>query len=186
VSKLIDRVDRVKSAKLNGQPMKVSNTVYWATVDVVSGSSSTPVPFTGILGSAGGKWCWKNMSGAASIPESVPSPRSTISSRTSTSRSQSGTASGEGAALVQSFVNKINAKDTAGASSLVCPGSEGNAISYIEKATSGSPNITVALSGSGNYLIGDVNGTFNGKNAGGIVLAHNPTGTFCISGFVVY
>jgi hypothetical protein len=68
----------------------------------------------------------------------------------------------------------------------VCPGSEGNAISYIEKATSGSPNITVNLIGSGNYLTADVNGTFNGKNAGGIVLAHNTTGTFCISGFVVY
>jgi hypothetical protein len=75
----------------------------------------------------------------------------------------------------QDFVDKINSKDKASATSLVCPGSEGDANSYIDKATSGSPNITVDLNGTGDFLTGSVKRTFHGKDAGGIVPANNAT-----------
>jgi hypothetical protein len=126
------------------------------------------------------------------VPSSSPTSRS--SAPTSTSRSSAPTTSGrgtpttgDGAAVIQQFVDKINVKDKAGATSLVCSGSEASTSTYIDKTTSSdSPAITATPTGSGNFINADVGGTYNGKEANGIVLAHNTTGTFCISGFIVY
>ena len=154
----------------------MSDSEYKATVSLsVNGKAGMAI---GTIASAGDKWCWKLVSGQRSS-----SPTSRSSARTSPAGTPS---TGDGAAVIKDFIDKINAKDKAGATSLVCSGSEDRTATYIEKATSSdSPAITATPTGSGSYLSA-VGGAYNGKEAGGIVLAHNTTGTFCISGFVVY
>jgi hypothetical protein len=116
------------------------------------------------------------------LRSSSPTSRSSAPTRTSATGTPS---TGDGAAVIKDFINKINAKDKAGATSLVCSGSEDRTATYIEKATSSdSPAITATPTGSGSYSPSVA--AYNGKEAGGIVLAHNTAGTFCISGFVVY
>jgi hypothetical protein len=129
------------------------------------------------------------------VPSSSPTSRSSAPTSTSRSRSSAPTSTskretpstGDGAAVIQQFVDKVNAKDEAGATSLVCSGSEATTSTYIYKATSSdSPAITATPTGSGNFINADVGGTYNGKEANGIVFAQNTAGTFCISGFIVY
>jgi hypothetical protein len=175
---VIDGVSSAANVK-SGPVEKVSDSEYKATVPLsVNGKAGTAI---GTIAIAGDKWCWTLVSGLRS---SSPTSRSSAPTRTSATGTPS---TGDGAAVIKDFINKINAKDKAGATSLVCSGSEDRTATYIEKATSSdSPAITATPTGSGSYLSAAVGGAYNGKEAGGIVLAHNTTGTFCISGFVVY
>lgn len=181
VDQVINGVSAASNATL-GQVQKVSESEYRATVTLkVNGRSNTA---TGTITSAGEKWCWKLVSGLKSSSTTTPRPPTTSSS---SSPSQPPVASsGPGPALIQSFVDKINAKDKAGATALVCPGSENLTSQYINEGVSGTPQITATVSGTGDFISADVGGTFNGKKANGIVTAQNTTGTFCVSGFVVY
>ena len=180
----IGAVSSVSDVKL-GQLDKVSDSEYKAMVSLsINGKPSTT---TGTIASAGDKWCWKLLSGLHSSPSSTKKS-TTTRSPTSTRSSSTGTpSSGDGAAGVKNFIDKINAKDKAGAAALVCPGTEGKTVPSIEKATSSdSPAITATPSGSGNFITADIGGTYNGKGAGGILLARASGGTFCVDGFVVY
>jgi hypothetical protein len=186
VGNVIDGVSAASNAKLGGV-QKISDSEYRATVTLsVNGKAGTA---TGTIASAGANWCWKQVSGLSlPTPTSKTSTSTRRSTSTSTKTSATGTPStGEGATVVKNFIDKINAKDKAGATALVCAGSEGNTATYIEKATSSdSPALTATPTGTGDFISADVGGTYNGDDAGGIVLAHDITGTFCISGFVVY
>jgi uncharacterized protein (UPF0333 family) len=183
VSQMINDVGTVSNAKLDKLD-KVSDSEYKATVSLAV--SGRPATVSGTLASAGDKWCLK-LIGSARTPTSTKkstTPRSPSSPRSSTPGAPS---TGEAADGIKSFVDKVNAKDKAGATAMVCQGAEANSVPYIDKAVaSDSPAITATPSGGGSFVSADIGGTYNGKEAGGIVLGRITGGAFCISGFVVY
>jgi hypothetical protein len=183
VSDVIGAVSSVSDAKL-GKVEKVSASEYSAAVTL--SVNGRPGSTTGTIASAGDKWCWSKVSGLRS--SSPTSTKKSTTPRSTTPGSSTGTpSSGDAAAGVQNFVDKINAKDKAGATALVCQGAEANSVPYIEKAVaSNSPAITATVSGSGSYISADIGGTYNGKDAGGILLGRLTGSNFCVAGFVVY
>jgi hypothetical protein len=184
VSEMIDDVADISNVKLDKLD-KVSDAEYKATVSLtVSGRAAT---MSGTLASAGDKWCLKLIGSSGRTPTSTKKPTSTRSTTPRSSTNTGTPSTGEGAEGIKSFVDKINAKDKAGATAMVCQGAEANAVPYIDKAVaSDSPAITATPSGSGSFVSADIGGTYNGKEASGILLGRTTGGTFCISGFVVY
>jgi hypothetical protein len=183
VSEMIDDVADISNVKLDKLD-KVSDSEYKATVSLtVSGRATT---IAGTLASAGDKWCLKLIGSSTRTPTSTK--KSTTPRSSTPSRSTPGTPStGEAADGIKSFIDKVNAKDKAGATAMVCQGSEANSVPYIDKAVgSDSPALTATPSGGGSFVSADIGGTYNGKEAGGIVLGRVTGGAFCISGFVVY
>ncbi|MDT7729152.1 MAG: hypothetical protein QOI21_5728 [Actinomycetota bacterium] len=184
ISEVINAVSSVSNVKL-GKVEKVSDSEYTATVTL--NVNGTPGSTTGTIASAGNKWCWSKVSGLrTSSPTSTKKP-TTPRSSTAPRSSTGAPSSGDAAAGVQNFVDKINAKDKPGATALVCPGAEANTVPYIDQAVaSDSPAITATPSGSGSYISADIGGTYEGKEAGGILLGRLSGSTFCVAGFVVY
>jgi len=189
VQQVIDGVSAASNAKL-GTVEKVTASEYRATVTLsVNGKATTA---TGTISSAGDKWCWKEVNGLRVPTSTTKAPtstrRTTTSPRTTTS-SPGGAADGGGAVLIKNFLDKINAKDKAGATAMVCSdsASQDRSISYINEATSSdSPAIKATPTETGDVVLADVEGTYEGRDAQGKVLAENIDGKFCIAGFVVY
>jgi hypothetical protein len=188
IDQVINGVSAASNAKL-GTVDKMSASEYRATVTLkVNGKAGTA---TGTIASAGDKWCWKQVSGLNVPTSPTKSPTSTRRTTTSprTTTSSPNTDSTGGVVLIKDFLGKINAKDQAAATALVCSDSESQnrSVSYIQKATSSdSPAITASPTETGDVVLADVQGTYEGRAAQGKVLAENINGKFCIAGFVVY
>ncbi|SDX21196.1 hypothetical protein SAMN05421504_102677 [Amycolatopsis xylanica] len=172
----LDTVSNVKLDKLD----KKSETEYVAAVSMVV--KSKPGTATGTIVKAGDKWCWKLISRLKVAGGTTSAPKTSASAPTSTSAKP---ASGAGAAALKEFVDKVNAKDKAGAMALACADAK-DIEKDIDSAIAASPELTVEASGGDFLVTGSIHGKLNGKDASGLMLGDNTSGKFCISVFGVF
>ncbi len=88
--------------------------------------------------------------------------------------------------VVTEFVGKLNAKDAAGASAMVCKGSEQLSKEAIERATTGSPDLKADKVGTKTGISADLGGTLNGKKAVGFVALTETSKKWCVSNVFVF
>ncbi|WP_329069178.1 hypothetical protein [Amycolatopsis sp. NBC_01480] len=93
--------------------------------------------------------------------------------------------SGEGKSTVEAFLAKINAKDAAGASSMVCQGSESFSKDSITESTAGTPQLKAGEYSGSAIVTATISGSVSGKDANGSVIASSFDGKWCIGGFFV-
>lgn len=189
VTSAIDDVGSVTTATLAGALTKVSDVSYTGTLQVTvdDGNSSQ---FVGTLASENGKWCWQKLARSTTGARSSASP--TSRSRTS-STSSTGSDSGSGAELyrttVQNFLDKINASDSAGAMSMVCPKSLSDLQSDVSKAAVPGTGLSIeSLSGTGGWSIGQLTGSVAGQKItiGSVGTDDGSGSASCIDLFNVY
>jgi hypothetical protein len=125
---------------------------------------------------------------AAPPNSSQQEPPPSSSSSSSSSSSAGGSSVQGGIAVLQSFVDKLNKQDAAGATALVCPDSLDDVVQLgISRATSGPANLSLSNAGPGtieNSATANVVGTVNGQTVpvGGFIGANNKTGSgYCIT-----
>ena len=84
------------------------------------------------------------------------------------------------------FVAKLNAKDAAGASAMVCKGSEDLAKEGITRATTGDPDLKADKVTTKTGISSDLSGTLNGKKAVGFVALSEVSKKWCVSNVYVF
>lgn len=93
--------------------------------------------------------------------------------------------SGAGKSTVEAFLAKINAKDAAGATSMVCQGSESFSKDSITESTAGTPQLKAGEYSGSAIVTATISGSVSGKDANGSVIASSFDGKWCIGGFFV-
>lgn len=183
IAQIIDNVDKVSDVKLNGGVTKVSETEYTAVVAMkINGNASTR---KGTLGKSGDSWCWRKVGAASSSGGKTTTPKPTETTVPG-SGSGSNSANPEGAAVIKSFVDKLNGNDTPGALALTCPELKESIDRWVKSLL--KPPYAFTVTGiDGDYFIsGDIGGTAGGKAVDGLIFATSTDGkTFCVSSFLV-
>ncbi|WP_033290091.1 hypothetical protein [Amycolatopsis jejuensis] len=121
-------------------------------------------------------------SSSPQLPTDESSPPTDESTAPSTG---GGSASGPAKQTVDAFMAKINAKDAAGATSMVCPGTESFSKDSIDEATKGDPKLTVAGYEGTATVTANLDGTLSGKDANGSVIVTKVGGNWCVGFFFV-
>jgi hypothetical protein len=136
----------------------------------------------------GTDWCWKDIvQGTDPGSSSTGSPGTPSDDEPTTEESTpSGGATGdsEGEKFVQSFLDKLNAGDGAGAAALSCSDSTSQA--DITEAGTQKPNLEMDPAGTtadSSYVGADLKGTLNGAQASGRTSAFLEDGKWCIYTF---
>ncbi|WP_020663994.1 hypothetical protein [Amycolatopsis benzoatilytica] len=91
--------------------------------------------------------------------------------------------------LADNFIGKLNAKDSAGASAMLCASakSSGSAQKNIDEAVSSDPQLTIKQLNANPYLsTATLGGSMSGKTANGLMLLDPNNGNLCISSFTVF
>jgi hypothetical protein len=88
--------------------------------------------------------------------------------------------------VITDFVAKLNAKDAAGATALVCEGFEPMTKDDITEATSGTPDLKPDKVTTTEGTSSQLGGTLNGKKVVGYVAASNISTKWCVSGLFVF
>lgn len=187
IDEVLDNLDKASDVTLTGTE-KTSGTSASAKVNLKI--SGRPTTASGELAAAGDKWCWKSVSGGLR-PGSTKSSRTT-GTRTSTSSSSSapGSASDttQGDAAINQFLGKINAKDSAGANSLLCKTSDADTKKNIDAAIAGNANLVLETptTGGSSYVTGTLGGQIKGSEAYGVVSSTNMDNTgFCVDTLIL-
>ncbi|MDT8910705.1 hypothetical protein [Amycolatopsis sp. PS_44_ISF1] len=92
---------------------------------------------------------------------------------------------GAGKTTIDEFIAKINAKDAAGATSMVCQGSESFSKDSISETTGGTPALKAGEYSGTALVTASIGGSVSGKDANGSVIASSFQGKWCIGGFFV-
>ena len=88
--------------------------------------------------------------------------------------------------VVTDFVAKLNAKDAAGASAMVCKGAEQLSKEAIDRATTGSPDLKADKVSTKTGISADLGGTLGGKKAVGFVALTQNSKKWCVSNVFVF
>lgn len=88
--------------------------------------------------------------------------------------------------VVTDFVAKLNAKDAAGASAMVCKGAEQLSKEAIDRATTGSPDLKADKVSTKTGISADLGGTLSGKKAVGFVALTQNSKKWCVSNVFVF
>ena len=117
----------------------------------------------------------------------APPPQQSKSASPKPSSPKTTTPSTAGAdPVVTEFVAKLNAKDAAGASALVCKGAEQLSKEAIDRATTGSPDLKADKVTTKTGISADLGGTLNGKKAVGFVALTETSNKWCVSNVFVF
>lgn len=151
-------ISDIDSAELK-DTREESDTEVVATLNIVVDGDADDYEVTVVKD--GGDWCWKDISGG-----STSSDDSTTSEETSTEESPTGSATGDtdGEKFVQSFLDKLNSGDGAGAAAMSC--SDSTSQSDITDAASQGAQLQMDLNGTTadeGYVGADLKGTLGGQ-----------------------
>jgi len=175
-------IDEISSAKLKDTQEKSDKEVVATLTIVVDGSDGD---YDVTVVKDGGDWCWKDIStgsGGGGLDDS--SDPSAESSSVEPPTGQAPTGDTDGEKFVQSFLDKLNAGDGAGAAAMSC--SDSTSQSDITEAAGKSPQLQVDPEGTtvdDTYVGADLKGTLSGQNASGRTSAFVEDGKWCIYTF---
>ncbi|TDV39999.1 hypothetical protein [Actinophytocola oryzae] len=171
-------IDEIDSAELKDTREKSDDEVV-ATLNIVVDGDDGDYDATVVKD--GGDWCWKDItSGPADSGSS--STEETSSSAPAPGGGATGDSDGE--KFVQSFLDKLNAGDGAGAAALSC--SDSTSQGDITQAATQSPKLEMDPAGTtadSSYVGADLKGTLNGATASGRTSAFVEDGKWCIYTF---
>jgi hypothetical protein len=173
-------IDEISSAELKDTDEKSSSEVV-ATLDIVVDGKNGDYEATVVKD--GKDWCWKDIT-ASGGGDSTSSSEDETSEDTSTSDLPPATGDSDGEKFVQSFLDKLNAGDGAGAAALSC--SDSTSQSDITTAATQAPQLQMDPAGTtadSSYVGADLKGTLNGKDASGRTSAFLEDGNWCIYTF---
>lgn len=171
-------IDEIDSAELK-DTKEQSDTEVVATLNIVVDGSDGDYEATVVKD--GGDWCWKDITSSGGDSTDT----STESTDTSTSENLPPATGGtDGEKFVQSFLDKLNAGDGAGAAALSC--SDSTSQSDITEAAGQSPQLQMDPAGTtadSSYVGADLKGTLGGAEASGRTSAFLEDGKWCIYTF---
>lgn len=174
-------IDEISGAELKDTEKK-SDTEVVATLSIVVDDSDGDYEVTVVKD--GGDWCWKDISaGSGGGGDSSDAPTDS-SSPDSSPAGQPPTGDTDGEKFVQSFLDKLNSGDGAGAAAMSC--SDSTSQSDITEAATQSPQLQVDPEGTtvdDTYVGADLKGTLNGQDASGRTSAFVEDGKWCIYTF---
>lgn len=174
-----DDIDQVDSAKLKDTTEK-SPTEVVATLTIVADGKTGEYDAT--VKKTGGEWCWQDIkSGSGSLDETSTEETADNSSTDDLPPATGGT---DGEKYVQSFLDKLNAGDGAGAAGMSC--SDSTSQGDITTAAGQSPQLQMDPAGTtadSSYVGADLKGTLNGAPATGRTSAFLEDGQWCIYTF---
>jgi hypothetical protein len=171
-------IDEISSAKLKDTDEKSDSKVV-ATLSIVVDGDKGDYDVTVVRD--GGDWCWQDITAGSGGLGGSTTPSS---EDTSTSDAPPATGDTDGEKFVQSFLDKLNAGDGAGAAALSC--SDSTSQSDITEAATQGPKLQMDPSGTtadDTYVGADLKGTLNGKEASGRTSAFVENGKWCIYTF---
>lgn len=175
-------IDEIDSAELE-DTREESKTEVVAVLNIVVDGDGDAYEATVVKD--GGDWCWKDFSGG-----SDSSDDSSASEEPTEESSESGTPSSdgsEGVAFVQSFLDKLNGGDGAGAAAMSC--SDSTSQGDITTAASQSPSLQIdqaGLTADSTYVGAPLTGTVNGQAVTARTSAFVENGSWCIYTFFAY
>jgi hypothetical protein len=180
VTSATNAIDEIDSAELKDTDEK-SDTKVVAILNIVVDGDGDDYEVTVVKD--GGDWCWKDISQGSDSGSSSSSEESTP---TSESGSPGGGVTGDsdGEKFVQSFLDKLNSGDGAGAAGMSC--SDSTSQSDITEAAGQGAQLEVDPSGTtvdSEYVGADLKGTLNGAPATGRTSAFVENGSWCIYTF---
>jgi hypothetical protein len=173
-------IDEIDSAELKDTEEK-SDTKVVATLSIVVNGDDGEYEATVVKD--GSDWCWKDITSGSGGSDSTESS-STDDEDTSTSDAPPATGDSDGEKFVQSFLDKLNSGDGAGAAAMSCTDSTSQ--SDITTAGTQSPQLQMDPSGTtadDTYVGADLKGTLNGATASGRTSAFLEDGKWCIYTF---
>ncbi|MFL6120936.1 hypothetical protein [Actinophytocola sp.] len=172
-------IDEISNAKLKDTDKK-SDTKVVATLSITVDGSAGDYDVTVVKD--GGDWCWKDISaGNGGLDETS---ESTTSEDTSTSNAPPATGDTDGEKFIQSFLDKLNSGDGAGAAGMSC--SDSTSQGDITEAATKSPQLQMDPAGTtadDTYVGADLKGTLSGQTASGRTSAFVESGNWCIYTF---
>jgi hypothetical protein len=175
-------IDEISSAKLKDTDEKSDSKVV-ATLSIDVDGSAGDYDVTVVKD--GGDWCWQDISaGSGGLDESPDSSSDTSTDSSTSADAPPATGDTDGEKFVQSFLDKLNSGDGAGAAALSC--SDSTSQSDITEAATQSPKLQMDPSGTtadDTYVGADLKGTLNGQDASGRTSAFVENGNWCIYTF---
>ncbi|HEX6356814.1 hypothetical protein [Actinophytocola sp.] len=140
----------------------------------------------------GGKWCWQDITNGAGGSSNEPTEESTSEDDTASSDTAEPPAGGatgdsEGEQFVQSFLDKLNGGDGAGAAAMSC--SDSTSQTDITDAAAKGAQLQMVPEGTtadSSYVGADLKGTLAGEAAEGRTSAFLEDGAWCIYTFFAY
>ena len=172
-------IDEISGAELKDTDEK-SDTKVVATLNIVVDGKDGDYEVTVVKD--GGDWCWQDItSGSGGSGESTEPSED---EDTSTSAAPPATGDTDGEKFIQSFLDKLNAGDGAGAAGMSC--SDSTSQSDIQEAATQSPQLQMDPAGTtadDTYVGSDLKGTLNGQTASGRTSAFVENGNWCIYTF---
>ena len=173
-----DDIDEISSAELK-DTREESDTEVVATLNIVVDGSDGDYEATVVKD--GSDWCWKDITSAGGDSSSEETTTDETSSSEAVPPATGGT---DGEKFVQSFLDKLNAGDGAGAAALSC--SDSTSQSDITEAATQSPQLQMDPAGTtadSSYVGADLKGTLGGAEASGRTSAFLEDGKWCIYTF---
>jgi hypothetical protein len=190
VTDATDAIDEITSAELK-EISEQSDTKAVAVLTIKVNGETDDYPTTVVKD--GGKWCWKDITKGASGSSDDPSTEETTSEDESASAETpappNGGATGgsEGEQFVQSFLDKLNGGDGAGAAAMSC--SDSTSQTDITDAAAKGAQLQMDPQGTtadSSYVGADLKGTLGGADAEGRTSAFLEDGAWCIYTFFAY
>jgi hypothetical protein len=167
VDAAIDAIDDTSSAELK-DTKKESADEYVVLIDITHEDGTDEYEAT--IKKDGGDWCWQGFIGD-DVPTGTDTPTDEPTDDTETSTPPTGGGGGggggggsDGEEFVQSFLDKLNAGDGAGANSLLCPDSTSQ--SDVTEAAGKSPSLEMDPAGTqadSTYVGADLKGSMGGE-----------------------
>jgi hypothetical protein len=175
-------IDEISSAKLKDTREESKSEVV-ATLDIeVDGKNGD---YEATVVKDGSKWCWKDITAGTGGDSTDETSTDESTDDTSTSSdAPPATGDSDGEKFVQSFLDKLNAGDGAGAAAMSC--SDSTSQTDITTAATQAPQLQMDLKGTtadDTYVGSDLKGTLNGKDATGRTSAFLENGAWCIYTF---
>lgn len=183
VANAIKYIDDIDSAELKDTREESKSEIVVELNIVVDGKDGD---YSATIVKDDDEWCWQDFTGLSgdSTPEET-TPDETATEETATAPPDGESA--EGVQLVQSFLDKLNAGDGAGAAAMSCPDSTDQA-AITEAAASGAAlEIDEAGMTADEYHIGaPLTGTVGGESVTARTSAFIEDGAWCIYTFFAY
>jgi hypothetical protein len=178
-------IDQITSAKLKDTE-EVSDTEVTAILTITVDGDADDYDATVVKD--GGEWCWQALgqgsggSGSSGSDGSAEAPTQSVPGGSGGGGGATGDSAGE--EFVQSFLDKLNAGDGAGAAAMSC--SDSTSQTDITEAAAQNPQLEMDPAGTtadSSYVGADLKGTLKGEAASGRTSAFLEDGKWCIYTF---
>jgi hypothetical protein len=177
-------IDEIDSAELK-DTREESDTEVVAKLNIVVDGDDGDYEATVVKD--GGDWCWKDFTGGKTSSSDESSSESTTDETSESGAPGGGGGDSDGVEFVQSFLDKLNAGDGAGANQLSCADSTSQ--QDITNAAAGHPSLQIDQSGltaDSTYVGAPLTGTVNGQSVTARTSAFVEDGKWCIYTFFAY